>query len=119
MDPRFRRISKSDIERACDDIISGSHRDFANSTKFSVVYRGYDLPPKAIISRAYYRATGQYLPVQGEDGFSGGAQSNDFLASHGCKIVKRPSDKTLRSHAQRAGKNAPQTSIGARNTLTE
>jgi hypothetical protein len=97
MDQRFEQISRQDIEKACDDIISGVHKDFANSTSFSVVYKGYDLPPKAVISRAYYQATGQYLPVQGEEGFYGGAQSNSFLENHGFEIVNRPSDKTLKS----------------------
>ena len=72
MDPRFEQITRKDLEKACEDIIYGVHRQFAYSTVWSVIYEGYDLPPKAVIQRAYYHATGQHLPVQGEDGFSGG-----------------------------------------------
>jgi hypothetical protein len=102
MDSRFEEISKKDIVKACTDIIQGVHKEFANSTRYSVPYKGYDLPPKAVISRAYHHATGKYLPVQSENGFYGGSQSNSFLESHGFTIVKRPSDRTLRSTGRRA-----------------
>ena len=102
MDPRFNQITRQDIERACLDIINGVHRQFSNATRWSVVYRGYDLPPKAVIQRAYHHATGQHLPVQGEAGFSGGVQSNSFLKNQGFEIADRPSDKTLKEKAVRA-----------------
>ena len=82
MDPRFEKITKQDIERACDDIINGVHKEFADSHRWSVVYKGDDLPPKAVIQRAYHHATGLHLPVQGEEGFYGGSQSNSFLTGH-------------------------------------
>lgn len=100
MDSRFEEISRSNLEMACVDIISGTHKEFANSTRYSVVYNGHDLPPKAVISRGYYNATGKILSVQGENGFSGGSVSNSFLRGHGFKIVRRPSDKTLKAHSK-------------------
>lgn len=100
MDSRFKEISMSNLKMACVDIINGTHKEFANSTRYSVVYNGQDLPPKAVISRGYYHATGKILPVQGENGFSGGSISNSFLKGHGFKIVPRPSDKTLKAHGK-------------------
>jgi hypothetical protein len=95
MDYRFKRIASEHILRACDEIVHGKHRDFANSTRYSVVHEGCHLPPKAVISRAYFHTTGTPLPVQGEGSFSGGAQSNDFLRNHGFTIVNVPSDHNL------------------------
>ena len=104
MDSRFQKISRNNLEMACADITSGAYKEFANSTRYSVVYNGHDLPPKAVISRSFYNATGKILPVQGENGFSGGSVSNSFLRGHGFKIVRRPSDKTLNEHSKRRKK---------------
>ena len=97
MDSRFKEISKKNIEQACIDIINGVHKEFANSTRHSIVYKGYDLPPKAVISSAYRHAAGEIMPIQSENGLYGGSQLNSFLRSRGFKIVSRPSDRTLKS----------------------
>lgn len=96
MDPRFSRITRDHIVKACEDILSGQFKAFTNSTKYSVAYDNRDLPPKAVISRAYSHATGLDLPVQGDEGFAGGRESNAFLTSLGFQIVERPSDETLK-----------------------
>lgn len=81
---------------ACEEIIRGVFKEYAHSTAWSISYKGYDLPPKAVISLGYRYSTGLTLPVQGEESFSGGQLSNDFLQKHGFEIVNRASDRTLK-----------------------
>lgn len=92
MDERFRAIEREHLLKACEEIYSGRFDRYSRSTKYSVRYKTGNLPPKAVISRAYFHATGKPLPVQGDEGFYGGRQSNDFLISKGFTIVDTASD---------------------------
>lgn len=82
-------ITEDDVLDAIADFDRGVKHEFADSTKFDLLYEGRRYPPKAIVGLAARRHVGE--PLKPSD-FSGGLRSKCFrvLESLGFEIVPKP-----------------------------
>jgi len=59
------------------------------STKYNLIYKGKEYPPKYVISRACFYATGEELD---NEEFSGGTETNNFLENLGFKTSPKAAE---------------------------
>jgi predicted HNH restriction endonuclease len=82
-------LSRKDVLEALDAIDNGKSHNFADSTKYDVLYQGKRYPPKAVVGLAAERYVGR--PLEPGD-FSGGIGSRCFTVLHnaGFDMVLKP-----------------------------
>ncbi len=77
-----KEITEEHILRAINEIDRNGVPTKRESTKYNLIYKGKEYPPKYVISRACFYATGEELD---NEEFSGGTETNTFLESLGFK----------------------------------
>lgn len=78
-----KEIIEEHIRLAIDEIDRKGVPTKRESTKYNLIYKGKEYPPKYVISRACFYATGEELD---NEEFSGGTETNNFLENLGFKI---------------------------------
>lgn len=81
------KITEKHILLAINEIDRKGFPVKRKSTKYNLIYKGKDYPPKYVIARACFYATGKEL-----DNLSGGDETNDFLSSLEFTIVPKAAE---------------------------
>lgn len=81
------KITKEHVIKAIAEILE-QNLEVRRSTKFDILYRGRNYPPKDVMRLAHEYATGEYLWIPG-----GGEPTNRYLKKLGFEIVKKDLDR--------------------------
>ena len=102
-----KNILKEHVEQAIEKIDDEGIDVSRESTKYVLVHKGKEYPPKLIISKANFYANGEELDP---NKFSGGYETNSFLENLGFEIKSKKRNSNKKQYIEWLKQNSPDKS---------